>query len=83
MIELKKELVADVKAIREKIFPAWMNVKRTITQYKTKFWTPVILYSFYIWGERAWNYFDYGYARVLKDYIHNKFYTDYEWFIKW
>lgn len=78
MNELKSVFVEDVKSIRDKI-PS--SVRRTMSTYTTKSWTQVILHCFYQWNEKVAYYFDYWYAKVLKDFVKKVKYTDFKDFM--
>lgn len=56
---------------------------RSIRCYRTKAWTHVILYEYYqqVNHECVARFFDYWYARVFKDLLHNITYTDFEDFV--
>lgn len=73
-VALKPKLVSpeQIQTLKKK----FCSLRTTVSTYQTKGKANVCtLYTFWQWQEKAGQFHDYGYGSVLKDFIHNVYYT--------
>lgn len=73
-VALKPKLVSpeQIQTLKKKFW----SLRTTVSTYQTKGKANVCtLYTFWQWQEKAGQFHDYGYGSVLKDFIHNVYYT--------